>query len=739
MKNQITPELVNQHGLSKEEYQKILKILGREPTVTELGIFSAMWSEHCSYKSSKIHLRKFPTDGPQVIQGPGENAGVVDIGDGESVVFKIESHNHPSFIEPYQGAATGVGGILRDVFTMGARPVVSMNSLRFGSLSHPKTRYLLNGVVAGIAGYGNCIGVPTVGGEIYFNECYNGNIMVNAFALGLVKTEKIFKGLASGVGNSVMYVGSKTGRDGIHGATMASEEFDEKSEEKRPTVQVGDPFTEKLLLEACLELMKTDHIVGIQDMGAAGLTSSSFEMADRAGTGLEMDIMKIPRREDDMNSYELMLSESQERMLIVVKKGKEKEVERIFEKWDLDAVVVGKVTDNGYMKIIENSDIPANLPIKPLVDEAPLYDRPSKRPDFQDEFQLLDLSKLEESENHNDAFLNLLASPNIACKEWVYQQYDHMVRINSVILPGSDAAIIRIKGSAKGVGISLDSNSRYCYLDPYLGGLIAVAEGARNLVCSGVKPLAMTNCLNFGNPEKPEIMWQFKESVSGMSEASRFLKTPVVSGNVSFYNETQGVAIYPTPVVGMIGLIPDCSKAITQFFKKEGDVIILLGETKEELGGSEYLKILHNKERGKPPELILDLESRLHDVCLEAIHKGFVKSAHDCSEGGLAIAIAESAVSGSVTLGAEISLESSIRKDALLFGESQSRIILSASKKHIEKIIGIAEKKGVPAAIIGKVTRNSLKVNINSRSVIELSCGKIIKAWKETIKGYMEN
>ncbi len=401
--------------------------------------------------------------------------------------------------------------------------------------------------------------------------------------------------------------------------------------------------------------------------------------------------------------------------------------------------MVGKVTDNGYMKIIENGNIPANLPIKPLVDEAPLYDRPSKRPDFQDEFQQLNLSTLEESENHNGAFLNLLASPNIACKEWVYQQYDHMVRINSVILPGSDAAIIRIKGSAKGVGISLDCNSRYCYLDPYLGGVIAVAEGARNMVCSGVKPLAMTNCLNFGNPEKPEIMWQFKESVSGMSEASRFLKTPVVSGNVSFYNETQGVAIYPTPVVGMIGLIPDCSKAITQFFKKEGDVIILLGETKEELGGSEYLKILHNKERGKPPELVLDLESRLHEVCLETIRQGLVKSAHDCSEGGLAIAIAESAVSGPVTLGAEISLESSIRKDALLFGESQSRIILSANKKHIEKIIGIAEKKDVPVTIIGKVIKNSLKVNINSRSVIELSCGKIKKAWKDTIKGYMEN
>ncbi len=739
MKEQITPELINQHGLSREEYQKILKILDREPTLTELGIFSAMWSEHCSYKSSKIYLKKFPTDGPQVIQGPGENAGVVDIGDGESVVFKIESHNHPSFIEPYQGAATGVGGILRDIFTMGARPIVSMNSLRLGSLSHPKTRYLLNGVVAGIAGYGNCVGVPTVGGEIYFNECYNGNILVNAFALGLVKTEKIFKGLASGVGNSVMYVGSKTGRDGIHGATMASEEFDEKSEEKRPTVQVGDPFTEKLLLEACLELMKTDYIVGIQDMGAAGLTSSSFEMAGRSGTGIEMDIMKIPRREDGMNSYELMLSESQERMLVVVKSGKETEVEKIFKKWDLEAVVVGKVTDNGYMKVIENGNIPVNLPIKLLVEEAPLYDRPSKRPDFQDEIQQLDTSKLKEPEDYNDVLLNLLASPNIACKEWIYQQYDHMVRINSVILPGSDAAVIRIKGSLKGIGMSLDCNSRYCYLDPYAGGMIAVTEGARNLVCSGAKPLAMTNCLNFGNPEKPEIMWQFKEAIRGMSEASRFLKTPVVSGNVSFYNETKGVAIYPTPVAGMIGLIPDCSKAITQYFKEEGDVIILLGETREELGGSEYLKIIHNKERGKPPELVLDLENRLHEACLEAVRQELVKSAHDCSEGGLAIAIAESAVSGPVTLGAEISLESPIRKDALLFGESQSRIILSATKKHIERITDIAEKKDVPITIIGKVIKNGLKINVNSKSVIELSCGKIKEAWKNTLRNYMEN
>ena len=739
MKKQITPELIEQHGLSSEEYKKLLRIIGREPTFTELGIFSAMWSEHCSYKSSKIHLKKFPTDGPQVIQGPGENAGIVDIGDGESVVFKIESHNHPSFIEPFQGAATGVGGILRDVFTMGARPIASMNSLRFGSLSHPKTKYLLNGVASGIAGYGNCIGVPTIGGEVYFNDCYNGNILVNAFALGIVKTEKIFKGLASGVGNSVMYVGSKTGRDGIHGATMASEEFDENSEERRPTVQVGDPFTEKLLLEACLELMKTDYIVGIQDMGAAGLTSSSFEMADRSGTGIEMDITKIPRREDGMNSYELMLSESQERMLIVVKRGKENEVEKIFNKWDLDAVVVGKVTDNGYMKVKENGNMPANLPIKPLVEGSPLYDRPSKRPGYQDELQHLVLSEFREPENYNDILLNLLASPNISCKEWVYRQYDHMVRINGVILPGSDAAVIRIKGSSKGVGMSLDCNSRYCYLDPYAGGMIAVAEGARNLVCSGVKPLAITNCLNFGNPEKPEIMWQFKESVRGMSDACSFFKTPVVSGNVSFYNETQGVAIYPTPVVGMVGLIQDCSKAITQFFKEDGDVIVLLGETKEELGGSEYFKITHDKERGNPPELILDAENRLHELCLEAIRQELVKSAHDCSEGGLAIAIAECAVSGPATLGAEISLKTSLRKDALLFGESQSRIVLSANQKYIEKIIALAEKKGVPVNIIGKVIKQGLKININSKSVIEVSCDNIKKTWENTIKDYMGN
>lgn len=739
MTEQITPELIKQHGLSCKEYQKILKILGREPSYTELGIFSVMWSEHCSYKSSKIHLKKLPTTGPQVIQGPGENAGVVDIGDGEAIVFKIESHNHPSFIEPYQGAATGVGGILRDVFTMGARPIVSMNSLRFGSISHPKTRYLLNGVVSGIAGYGNCIGVPTMGGEIYFNDCYNGNILVNAFALGLVKIDKIFKGYAAGIGNSVLYAGSKTGRDGIHGATMASEEFDEKSEEKRPTVQVGDPFTEKLLLEACLELMKSDHIVGIQDMGAAGLTSSSFEMASRAGNGIEMDIQKIPRREEGMVPYELMLSESQERMLIVVKKGKEKEVEKILKKWDLEAVVVGKVTDTAHMKVKDNSHFPVDLPIKPLVDDAPLHDRPAMRPAYQDDLQQLNLSTVEGPKNYNEVLLNLLASPIISSKEWVYEQFDHMVRLNSVILPGSDAAVIRIKGSTKGVGISLDCNSRYCYLDPYLGTMIAVAEGARNLVCSGVKPLAITNCLNFGNPEKQEIMWQFQEAIRGMGDACRFLNTPVVSGNVSFYNETKGVAIYPTPVVGMVGLISDCSKAITQYFKQEGDIIVLLGETKEELGGSEYLKIIHNKEMGKPPEMDLDLEKRLHLMCLEAIDQEMVKSAHDCSEGGLAVAIAESAISGPLLFGAEIFLESSIRNDALLFGESQSRIILTTAKMHVDEIKAIAENRNVPAKIIGKVTRDGLKIEVNSKPVIDMNCKKVRKVWKYSLKDYMEN
>ncbi|MDX1764957.1 MAG: phosphoribosylformylglycinamidine synthase subunit PurL, partial [bacterium] len=545
----ITRELIDQHGLTPEEYQRILNILDREPTFTELGIFSVMWSEHCSYKSSKIHLKKFPTEGEWVIQGPGENAGVIDIGDGLAAVFKMESHNHPSFIEPYQGAATGVGGIMRDVFTMGARPVANMNSLRFGRLSDPHQRYLLDGVVAGIAGYGNCMGVPTVGGEIFFSDSYSGNCLVNAFTLGIAKTDGIFRGFASGPGNVVIYVGSKTGRDGIHGVTMASEEFVDDADQKKPTVQVGDPFTEKLLLEACLEVMKRNLVVGIQDMGGAGLTSSSCEMAGRAGTGVELDLALVPRREEGMIPYEIMLSESQERMLMVAEKEKEAEIHAIFKKWDLEAVTIGRVTNDGLLRILDGGKKVGEIPALEISHQAPEYDRPHAESEEQRTNRLLDNASVTVPENLNDTFKTLLQSHNIAAKDWVYEQYDHMVRTNSVVLPGSDAAVIRLKGTSKGLAISTDCNSRYCYLDPYVGGMSAVAEGARNVVCAGARPMAITDCLNFGNPERPEIMWQFVQAVEGMSAACQALNTPVISGNVSFYNETRGKAIWPTPTI----------------------------------------------------------------------------------------------------------------------------------------------------------------------------------------------
>ncbi|MBI3752664.1 MAG: phosphoribosylformylglycinamidine synthase subunit PurL, partial [Deltaproteobacteria bacterium] len=700
---QITPDIISMHGLTSDEYQRILKALGREPNLLELGIFSVMWSEHCSYKSSKVHLRNFPTTGKYVLQGPGENAGVVDIGDGLAVAFKMESHNHPSYIEPYQGAATGVGGILRDIFTMGARPIASLNSLRFGSFNHPKTRYLLNGVVAGIAGYGNCMGVPTVGGEIYFHESYNGNCLVNAMTVGIMESNKIFKGKAEGVGNLVMYVGSKTGRDGIHGATMASDVFGEGGEERRPTVQVGDPFTEKLLLEACLEVFKTDYVVGIQDMGAAGLTSSSVEMASRAGTGIDIDVSLVPRREQGMTPYEVMLSESQERMLMVVRQGCEDKVKEIFHKWDLEAVVIGIVTSSGLLRVAEGNDIAAMIPVKPLTDNAPLYKRPIKRPASQDDVQTLDIKNIPEPKNYNETLLKLLSSPNIASKEWIYRQYDHMVRTDTVVLPGSDAAVIRIKGTKKALAMTVDCNSRYCYLDPWTGGAIAVAEAARNLVCSGAKPIALTDCLNFGNPERPEIMWQFEQAVLGMSEACKKFGIPVISGNVSLYNETSGVSIYPTPTVGMVGLMEDISRHATQWFKTEGDIIVLLGETKDELGGSEYLKIIHKLDKGKPPHLNLDMEARAQEVCLNAIHDGIIKSAHDLSEGGLAVALAECCMSSKNTaVGAEITLPAhTMRRDALLFGESQSRIIVSLAQEGVSKIMSIAENHSVPAIVIG--------------------------------------
>ena len=719
-------KLALNHGLKEEEYKKIVENLGREPNPTEIGIFAAMWSEHCSYKSSKVHLKKLPTKGERVIQGPGENAGIVDIGDGICVAFKMESHNHPSFIEPYQGAATGVGGILRDIFTMGARPIALLDSLRFGDPKLPKTKYLVEGVVSGIAGYGNCIGIPTVGGEVYFEECYNGNPLVNVFALGITKKNEIFKGHASGIGNPVIYVGSKTGRDGIHGAVMASETFTREAEEKRPAVQVGDPFTEKLLLEACLELFKTEVVVGIQDMGAAGLTSSSVEMAGRGGTGITLNIDKVPRRETAMTPYEVMLSESQERMLLVVQKGKEEIAERIFRKWALDFAVIGEVTDSQRIKVMENGKTAVDLPIKPITKEAPLYRRPNKKPIYLRKVNKPRLSSLPIPNDMNAVLLKLISSPNLSNKRWICEQYDHMVRTNTIVAPGSDAAVIRVKGTDKALALTSNCNSRYCYLDPYVGSMIAVAESARNLACSGAKPLAITDCLNFGNPEKPEIMWQFKRSVEGMAEAARRLGTPVVSGNVSFYNETENKAIYPTPTVAMVGLIENLRKHITQWFKKEGDIIVLLGETKEELGGSEYLKLIHELVSGPPPYIDLEVEASLTNTLLEASEMGIINSAHDLSEGGLAVAIAESCFTPNGPVGVKINpIYGRIREDAFLFGESQSRVIVSLDRKNIRILENIASKFGVPMEVIGKVAGNSLNIG----DLINIQISKAYEAW----------
>ena len=708
----ITKDLIAQHNLTDDEYKKIIEILGREPNLTELGMFSVMWSEHCSYKSSRVHLKKLPTTGPRVIQGPGENAGVVDIGDGLCVVFKMESHNHPSFIEPYQGAATGVGGILRDVFTMGARPIALLDALRFGGLDTAKNRHLMRGVVAGIAGYGNCMGVPTVGGEIVFNDIYSQNPLVNVFCLGIAHKDKIFLGTAAGVGNPVIYFGSKTGRDGIHGATMASDSFDDQSEQKRPTVQVGDPFTEKLLLEACLELMAGDLLVGIQDMGAAGLTSSSCEMASRAGNGMDLDLTDVPRREPGMTPYELMLSESQERMLMVAQAGKEEECIRICKKWDLDVAVVGRVTGDGILRVKDQGHIVAEIPAKSLADDGPRYERPYSPPGYQDMLTALNYDALPDVKDANAALLSLLESPTIASKRWVYEQFDHMVRTNTMVRPGSDAAVVRIKGTNKAVAMTVDCNSRYCLLHPYEGARIAVAEAARNLVCSGAEPIGMTDCLNFGNPERPEIMWQFVLAIEGMKDACEHLSVPIVSGNVSFYNETNGLSIYPTPMLGMVGLIELAEQTMTQWFKQEGDDIILLGASREDLGGSEYLKVVHAREQGSPPFLNMETEKALHDCVLALIRGGLIVSAHDCSDGGLTVALAESCMSGpDRRLGAVVRLTPGrLRKDAVLFGESQSRVVLSANPGHRQAILDQAKRLGVPVEVIGAVASDRLVV-----------------------------
>lgn len=726
---QITEQQIVEHGLSPDEYRKILSLLGREPNLVELGIFSVMWSEHCSYKSSRKHLKGFPTTAPWVIQGPGENAGIIDIGDGDAIAFKMESHNHPSFIEPYQGAATGVGGILRDVFTMGARPIANLNSLRFGEASHEKTPFLVSGVVAGIAGYGNCMGIPTVAGEVYFDDCYNGNILVNAMTVGLVKRDKIFLGKASGVGNPVIYVGSKTGRDGIHGATMASDSFDEGSEEKRPTVQVGDPFLEKLLLEACLEAMQKDVIVGIQDMGAAGLTSSSFEMASRAGTGIEMNLDLVPQRETGMTPYEILLSESQERMLMVVAAGKENIIGEIFHKWDLDAVVVGRVTDTKRMVIKFHGETVVDLPIDPLALAAPIYDRPQKKPSYLESVAVL--PEIPEPKNFSDAIVKVLSSPTIASKKWVYRQYDHMVMTGTVLKPGGDAALVRIEGGQgkKAVAVTCGCNSRYVYLNPNLGAEIAVAECGRNIVCTGAKPLAITDCLNFGNPENPEIMWQFAQACQGISEACASFQTPVVSGNVSLYNETNGVSIFPTPTIGMVGLLNDVNQRVGCFFQAETDVIILLGATKDELGGSEYAKQMTGKIAGACPTLDMKAEKALWDLVLNLSRKSLLSSAHDVSEGGLITTLLESSFAGG--LGFKVELRSDLRVDHYLFSESQSRIVISIAKEKIRDVLSILKASTVPFLPLGDVRKGRCTLIYNSQTLVDESLSVFAQAHQD--------
>ncbi len=732
---EITPDVIQKHNLTLDEYERVKKILGRAPNITELGIFSVMWSEHCSYKNSKNVLKLLPKDGKKMLVKAGEeNAGVVDIGDGLVIVFKIESHNHPSAIEPFQGAATGVGGILRDIFTMGARPIVSMNSLRFGSLEEPASRRLLSGVVAGIGFYGNCIGVPTIGGEVYFDECYEGNPLVNAFALGLAKREEIVKAKAEGVGNPVFYLGSATGRDGMGGASFASKDLTEESEKDRPAVQVGDPFMEKLLLEAVLELLKSGCVVGIQDMGAAGLTCSTCETASRGNTGIEIDVSKVPQRETGMVPYEIMLSESQERMLVIIKKGQEAAAKRIFDKWDLHAEEIGFVTDDSLMRIRENGVTVAEIPAKSLADDAPVYVREEKEPAYLKKVRAFDPKSLGSPGDLNAVLLKLLDSPTIASKEWIYHQYDHMVRTNTTVLPGSDASVIRIKGTKKSIAISVDCNSTYCYLDPYEGAKIAVAEAARNVACSGAEPLSITNCLNFGNPMNPEIFWQLKKCVEGIRDACLEFKTPVSGGNVSLYNQNPKGAIDPTPTIGMVGLI-EGAEPVTSYFKKEGDVIILLGESKEELGGSEYLKTIFKVKSGQVPRLDLKEAKKLVDLLVSLSKNGLLESAHDCSEGGLAVALAESCmIAKGHEIGAVIEEEpGALSREAYLFGETQSRVAISVDPKNLKTVRGMIESARVPYKTIGRVGGNSLKIN----SMIQTPLTVLVAAWRNAIKRRM--
>lgn len=717
-------KLYREMGLTDEEFAMVERILGRSPNYTETGIFSVMWSEHCSYKNSKPVLKKFPTEGKHVLQGPGEGAGIVDIGDGLAVAFKIESHNHPSAIEPYQGAATGVGGIIRDVFSMGARPIALLNSLRFGELTSPRVKYLFERVVAGIAGYGNCVGIPTVGGEVQFDAVYEGNPLVNAMCVGLIRHEDIQKGIASGVGNTVMYVGAKTGRDGIHGATFASEELTEQSEQKRPAVQVGDPFMEKLLLEACLEVIHCDALVGMQDMGAAGLTSSSAEMASKAGSGIELNLDLVPQRETGMTPYEMMLSESQERMLLVVKKGREQEIADVFAKYGLEAKAIGRVTDDHMLRLYHRGEVVAEIPVDALAKDAPVYHKPSQEPAYYREFQAMEYTPTVD--NYEETLLALLSQPTIASKEWVYEQYDYMVRTNTVVAPGSDAAVLRIRGTNKALAMTTDCNSRYVYLDPEVGGKIAIAEAARNIVCSGAQPLAVTDCLNFGNPEKPEIFWQLEKAVEGMSEACRVLETPVISGNVSLYNETNGEAIYPTPIVGMVGIVEYMSHVTTQAFKQPGDLIYVIGEAKQEFGGSELQKWLTGRIFGKAPTIDLHVEAKRQQQLLAAIRAGVVASAHDVSEGGLAVALAECLMTAQ-GLGAHVTIQGDVVSE--LFSETQSRFVVSVKKEHQQSF-----EQLVQAVCIGEVTNDgTLHVTNGDTCILHVPVETMRNVWKGAI------
>jgi phosphoribosylformylglycinamidine synthase subunit PurL len=754
----ITPELVREHGLTPEEYEKVKQLLGgREPTITELGIFSVMWSEHCSYKSSRVHLKRLPTRSKRVVQGPGENAGIIDIGEGWACAFKIESHNHPSFIEPFQGSATGVGGILRDIFTMGARPVAVMDSLRFGPIIPSRTagegvratpaeihknQSIVEGVVSGVASYGNCFGVPNLGGETKFEPCYSGNPLVNAFALGLVRRDQIFYAKAAGEGNPVIYVGSKTGRDGIHGATMASEEFSEASEAKRPNVQVGDPFLEKLLLEACLEAMQTGAIVGIQDMGAAGLTCSTCEMGARGKVGTEIELDRVPQRETGMSPYEIMLSESQERMLLVAQKGREDEVFRVFEKWGLDAVEIGRVTSDGKMRVLQHGKVVSEIPNEALTDDAPVYKRPLERWEPPVPREMPERIRLAAGGNLTGKLKQLLASPNICGKRWVWQQYDHMVQTNTVEGPGAgDAGVIRIKGSQRGLAMALDGNGRWCYLDPQLGAMHAVADAARNVACCGATPVGATNCLNFGNPEKPQIMWQFSQVVDGITKACEALDVPITGGNVSFYNETLGEGIYPTPVLGIVGTLDDVHKAVFPHFREAGRAIVLLRgsepgdlvDAESEFGSSEYAKEILGELWGFPPALELEGEAVMQKALVEMIRTGLVDSAHDCSEGGIAVTLAESAFARG--MGAKVNLSAQgLPAEYVLFGEDASRVVISCDRSNLSRIKQVAVEYGISADVIGETVPERMEILLDGQVVVSAKVDEL----RQTYEGALE-